>query len=301
MKVISVFLPSPQPLPQAFKQTPASTPRFGLNQEYMTPSSDSSLADIAKLNPDSVKTLVVYNTRVTDTGISHLKKLVNLRELELKETNVTEAGVMDALPHLKNLHTLTLNQPKYTDKLVMRLRDITNIRSLDLSARLTAEGVKALKSMSHIERLSLDGSRITDSGLSEAKKLKNLHSLTLTGQRINDARLADLAPALGNLHSLYLNQTNVTSIGLAQLKLMPKLELLSLAGSRQINNTAWRYILGLPNLSLLDIEGTQIDTCGTKHLRYLQNLRYFYFSDNQFTPLTVENIKRSLKLTAGGK
>jgi hypothetical protein len=51
-----------------------------------------------------LRSLDLFNTRVTDAGLKELKELKNLRSLDLSDTRVTDAGaavLQNALPKLK--------------------------------------------------------------------------------------------------------------------------------------------------------------------------------------------------------
>jgi len=84
-------------------------------------------------------------------------------------------------------------------------------------AGITDADLTTLKSLPHLELLSLDNTRITDAGLAHLAGLDRLLSLTLSGTQVTDAGLAHLKH-LGRLELLDLGGTQVTAEGLDALQ-----------------------------------------------------------------------------------
>ena len=102
---------------------------------------------------------------VTDNVLLLLKRLPNLKEIELMSNPITDAG----LKHLGELHkleSLGLSDTKITDVGLKHLRGLPNLRSLDLSrTQVTDVGLKQIQGMKSLESLDLWGTDVTDSGL----------------------------------------------------------------------------------------------------------------------------------------
>jgi len=102
--------------------------------------------------------------------------------------------------------------------------------------------------LSHVDTVSVPGTRISDAGLAHLEGLWRLHTLNLWGNKITDAGLVHLR-GLSRLRWLCLDQTAVTDLGLKQL-------------------------VGLRNLETLSVEHTRVTEAGVRELqRALPSLR----------------------------
>jgi hypothetical protein len=92
-----------------------------------------------------LRTLELFNTRVTDAGLERLGGLTGLERLQLSIAEVTDAG----LEHLKgfaNLRELDLSGAQVTDAGLEHLQGLTNLVQLDLhGTQVTEQGVKRLR------------------------------------------------------------------------------------------------------------------------------------------------------------
>ncbi len=84
--------------------------------------------------------------RITDHGLSYLRGMTTLEDLNLRATGVTDA----AMPHvgtLSNLRQLDLSgNPRVTDEGLVPLRSLSNLLTLKLQdTGVTEQGVKDLK------------------------------------------------------------------------------------------------------------------------------------------------------------
>ena len=112
------------------------------------------------------------NTKVTDSGLVHLKGLANLEHLVLFETKVTDAGLVH-LEGMTNLENLSLTRTKVTDA-----------------------GLAHLKGLTKLEKLYLDQTTVTDAGLVHLKGLTNLRQLWLSKTKVTPAGFKKLKQAL---------------------------------------------------------------------------------------------------------
>jgi hypothetical protein len=94
----------------------------------------------------TVERLVLYNTRVTDSGLVHVRGLRNLKGLYLHGTRVTDAG-LSPLKALSQLQFLDLAMTGITDAGLAQVREI---RSL--------------------ERLYVEGTQVTDAGIADLQR-----------------------------------------------------------------------------------------------------------------------------------
>jgi hypothetical protein len=99
--------------------------------------------DLCCLEPFAdLQRLSVRGWQVTDEGMAHVEKLNSLQILRLTCTGITDGGVS-------------------------RLKDLADLRSLDLagSFRVTDSALTVLRGLPHLQRLDLTFTRVTDHGI----------------------------------------------------------------------------------------------------------------------------------------
>ena len=84
-----------------------------------------------------------------------------------------------------------------TDTVLVHIKELTNLQTLDLPKQITDAGLVHLKGLTRLQTLDLLSTQITDAGLVHLKGLTKLQSLDLPEQ-ITDAGVADLQKALPN-------------------------------------------------------------------------------------------------------
>lgn len=186
---------------------------------------------------------------ITDTEVQRLKKLTNLRRLDLGGTPVTDASLV----HLKgftNLQRLSLSITQVSDSGLEHLTGLTRLVELNLShSKVSDSGLEHLKGMSNLELLYLHGTQVTDSGLIHLKGLANLQRLYLATTQVSDTGLEHLT-GLNNLRRLHVNRTEVTDAGLEHLKELTGLERLDLRGTRVTDEGVGKLQKALPDCKI---------------------------------------------------
>jgi len=106
----------------------------------------------------------------SDDDLVHLKELKGLRELNLWQSQVTDAGLAH-LKELKGLQTLSLSWTPVTDAGLVYLKELKGLRELYLYATpVTDAGLAHLKELTGLQFLGLRLTNVTDAGISELKK-----------------------------------------------------------------------------------------------------------------------------------
>lgn len=101
---------------------------------------------------------LLNNITIGDAGLEHVKRLTNLKSLDLTQTNVTDAG-LEHLEGLTNLQTLNLWDTQVTDAGVVHLRKLTSLEDLCLGhTQLAGPGLKHLRGLTSLRRLQLQES-----------------------------------------------------------------------------------------------------------------------------------------------
>jgi hypothetical protein len=138
------------------------------------PLTDQTLAQVAELVAD-LPNLGLYldSSRLTDEGVSSLRRLGNLRSLRLSGGGVTDAG----LAHVAELGRLE------------RLYLLNN-------ERITDAGLVHLGQMSRLKELTSSGSKVTNQGLLHLKGLENLEKLLIEPLLANVEQVPELHDAL---------------------------------------------------------------------------------------------------------
>ena len=96
-------------------------------------------------HPRQPQHLRVSGTAASDTGLSNLSTLTQLRDLHLSSDRFTDAGLAH-LEGLTTLRVLSLGNWNITDAGLEHLRGLTELESLDLEAvNVTDEGIKNLQ------------------------------------------------------------------------------------------------------------------------------------------------------------
>ena len=116
-----------------------------------------------------------HSETLTDDGLSGLKAMPNLYELDLGRTPVTDAGLV----HLKgvpNLSRLYLERTKVTSAGLANLAGLSNLTYLNLYATgVTDDGLEHLAGLEKLKNLYLWQTKVTDEGVAKLKKaLPNL-------------------------------------------------------------------------------------------------------------------------------
>ena len=182
-----------------------------------------SLYDCKQLVNNDIESLVkqhatltslnLRETNITDEGLVALAPylLENLTSLDLSDTHITGEGFAALAPHLGNLTFLGLQDTNITDEGLKALApSLGNLTSLNLAMcfNITDEGLAALaKSCRNLTSLNLNQTQITDEGLKAlAKNCRNLTSLYLSWcENITDEGLKAVAKSYRNLTSLNLD------------------------------------------------------------------------------------------------
>jgi len=183
---------------------------------------DASLERVAQWQ--ALRKLTLDGTRVTDTGMEHLRTLANVREFHCRFCEfVSEDGVAH-LRGWKNLETLDLRGTKVTSKVFDHLGRIPSLRRIDLShTEIEDDGFEQLANLERLEWLAIGANRLEGSGIALLKQVPSLRYLDaggiqrvdsgLWGISLNEANLARIGE-LVQLTSLALNGANLSDRGL---------------------------------------------------------------------------------------
>ena len=159
---------------------------------------------------------------------------------------------------------------KLTDGQLASLKGASSLLAIEVAdaGKLTDRSTEFLRTLSHLQRLSLNKPAITDRGLTAFKSLTELRTLYLGGAKIGDNGLSNLKP-LTKLEELDLYDTRVTD------KSLPVIE-------------------GFENLTSLNLAGTKVTDAGTKHLREMKHLKELNVTMTEVTMAAIKSIEDAI-------
>ena len=143
----------------------------------------------------------LYDTKVSDAGLVHLKGLKQLYSLGLSNTRVTGAGLV-RLKDLKELETLDLDGLKVSDADLAQLKDLPELNNLSLyQSQVNDAGLEQLRALEagmHISVSLIDAARLgvqvdTPADLARARQIAELHPVIPAKAGIQGHR-ADAGP-----------------------------------------------------------------------------------------------------------
>jgi Leucine-rich repeat (LRR) protein len=172
--------------------------------------------------------------KVTDIGISHLAGLPKLQKVHISNGLIGD-GSLAVFAKMPSIQELSLQGNNFSDAGLKHLAGMIQLRSLWVGMSklpITDAGVRHLAGLTALEQLDLQSSRLTAAGVAALKDLTQLRSLYLDGpadgDTIDDASVESLL-GMKKLRSLQLGNTQLTAEGVHRLLALPDLRDLSLS------------------------------------------------------------------------
>lgn len=133
------------------------------------------------------------------TSLKHFKGNPRLRELFLRHTGITDAG-LEPIKSLPQLEQLAIGDTQVTDAGLEHLKGMNNLKLLDLFGckNVTEGGLVHLAGLPSLETLILAGLPVTDKGLEQLKDIKSLKTVELNGTKVTEEGVKSLQTALPN-------------------------------------------------------------------------------------------------------
>lgn len=197
-----------------------------------------------------------------DAELVHLKTLPKLEELNLRQVHITDAG-LEKLRELNNLRVLNLHAgfggqvifPDITDNGLKHLETLTNLEYLDLAdSPITDDGLKHLSRLTHLRKLDIQNSRVA-----------SYNAIRVIEDGLLVLKPIDGLPPGGTYQMGELTcLEQVTEAGLMHLSAMTKLESLNLRGL-QVHNAGLVHLKGMSELKELNLSNTPVVDAGLVH------------------------------------
>jgi Leucine-rich repeat (LRR) protein len=279
---------------------------------------------VAALDP-TIESMDLTNWSITDRSLALLRRFVNLRELDLTQTGLTDEG----LRHLEGMPKLArISLPaRATDQAMKTLATLPALQEIDAErTAITEEGLKVLVGR-NLKRVSLPVQARTDRGLrhwvgcldpdlaeielgdwllsdeafSELRRFRWLKSLAIRSTRYSKEALKHL---VGLRLTRFEDDSRRFTNEEASLLIRafdPQIEQLSLTGDK-LTDRAVRELATLPKLKKLSLEGAnEITDAGMEALARLPHLEELHLTsphltDRSFRIFAESRTLRSLHL-----
>jgi hypothetical protein len=131
-----------------------------------------------------LKSLMLFQTRITDKGMEKLCRLSKLETLTVGSPHITSAS-FDHVVKLKRLTALGTWIWKIDDDDIQKLSQMPQLTNLDLLTNLSDQSVPHVTALGQIERLRLRGEGVTDACVPHLLRLTRLEWLDLSDTSIN--------------------------------------------------------------------------------------------------------------------
>ncbi len=202
--------------------------------------------------------------------INHISNLVNLTDLSISDTNVSQED-LDIISVLPKLKKLTLQKCSLSG--ITPLQKASGLEMLDVSDNSALRNIDALRSLGNLLELNLSGNAVSD--LSAISSLTNLTKLDISKNSV-----ASLAPisTLSRLSYLDASANLITALG--DLGNLTALNFLNLSSNKLTNINV---VAGCTALTELNISTNSLTNISK--LNSLVNLASLDFSYNQVTKI----------------
>ena len=220
---------------------------------------------------ESLTSLNLRSTKVTDAGLKHLASLKNLTSLDLSGTKVTDAG-LEHLAALKNLNSLDLSGTTVADAGLEHLAALKNLTLLQLDRE-----EYRLRQMFCFPEFSSGSTKtqVTYTAVAELGKALPQCNIDLLQK---ERETVELVRNLGGyvyrdkhasgepVTSVTLQHTQVTDAHLEQLTIFSNLKILNLLDT-QVTDSGLKHLAKINSLVTLNVLCTEVTNAGVQELR----------------------------------
>ena len=267
---------------------------------------------------DCISLEEVNLSRLTDDHLRlALERLSNLKRIDLRNSEVTDAGLSDVRASMHGLLSFRADSPHLSDVGLATLGELVQLDSLGVNSPMISDaGVEQLSGLKELEALSLTGSRlITDSTIGELPGFPNLQVVSLSDTSVSGTNLELLEPLM-DLYSIAFEGTDIsddaigalslltrrlnlrldnTGIGNEGLRALEDVPLNQLLLSRTvITDDGLAYLSSQAELDFLVLSGTAVSDAGLEHLLELSDLTFLDLSDTNVTRDGIARLQEAL-------
>jgi len=207
---------------------------------------------------EELETLSVGGTSFSDADLLVVAKRAHrLQSLSVRHgKQLTDGGVLAAVPFLRSLRSLNLEGVALGDAGVEALAQLESLEELDLRfVAVTDRGLRALGKLTRLKRLHLRSTDMTCAGLTDAlTTLPRLESLAVMSA---DLQCETNISALPNLRGLWLDDSGLGVAFLRDLGQSESVQRLSLQNT-QLRDKGLAQLASLGSLRWLHLFGTRV-------------------------------------------
>ncbi len=267
---------------------------------------NQNLAQLAELETglETVTSLDLKHSQVTDAGLSHLERFPNLTELVIDGVKFTPNG-LQSVAQVETLEKLSLRGAPHPevgmhsfDAGLVHLAEMHHLKELDLTGvRLTDAGLAPIASLVNLEKLVLDKTAVTNAGLVHLKGLTNLKDLSLSETRISDEGYVNFKGLLA-LEALRVSWTRTNGIGFRELRRRTGTGLKFIdAGGTQFGAYGFVSIKGWKSLEALHVSEAGVTDSSLVGISACGNLQQLSLAKNDgITDFGMQQLKALRKL-----
>lgn len=200
--------------------------------------------------------LDVSDTKAKGGMVAVLRHLPHLHSLDMAFTDVDDAH-LQKIKKMPEMRHLNLDCRLVTDTGLERVcNKLPNLESLDLfGARISDAGCYHISKLDKLQSLELCGGGVTDVGVARLTNLKQLRHLNLgMNFRITTACILHIL-SFKQLRSLNLSQCHIIGNGVLNLCVLEHLELVSLHNTRVQKKAVADLRMKRPGLRIVGVEG----------------------------------------------
>ncbi|XP_056155397.1 uncharacterized protein si:ch73-173p19.1 isoform X2 [Lampris incognitus] len=214
-------------------------------------------------------------SKLTDSCLLHITGLKSLCFLSLDQTKVSDAGMLLYLQSAPPCLTqLSLNQTAVTESTLAVLPTcVPQLRLLSIKQTKVSD-VSALKELSSLQTLYLDGTGVTESSLECLSTHPTLSALSLAGIPVVDGNhILQIISGLRLTQFTLPGRHSVSDIGLSFLSRLSLLSELDLTDYTQVTDQGVSHLSTMIRLKKLSLSNTQVSDVGLLALHGLQELQ----------------------------
>ncbi len=232
---------------------------------------DGDLLELARL--PQLQRLDLSRTRITDQGLSYLKKVSTLREVNLSYAEKIGDPAHAIVKEWKQLTRLNLRGTVIADETAAAAATLPNLEALDIADTIVGDpGMEALSLAPKLKELSMGSIRMGELGYQSLRQFTGLRLLDLSGNRPLSAprisvRGLEAIASLKQLRVLKLGHLRFPAKNFPVLKALENVEQLGLEFCPEINDDALPHLAGWKSLRWVDLQGTKVTAEGVAALR----------------------------------
>lgn len=206
-------------------------------------------------------------SKITDKSLAAIARMHGLRELSLKDTQITSQAVLQ-LQELPNLRKIDLSDCKnLDDRIGEPLGKMKSLTCVDLFFSPIGDGCLKQIADLPVTHMFLRGTKITNAGLRYISKMPMTNFSMGDTKNINDESLAIVASQFPHLQYLNLQGCpSVTDKGIKHLTSLKQLSDLRLPREYGITDAAFKSLAKIASLDQIFLDETPVGDLGIREL-----------------------------------